>query len=1477
MLRNQIKQTYTHIARAIKVGSTIAIGLASLLGTGLIAYNPSSIKANAAPVYSCPAGSVLVGTSCQSFTCADDSAPVGGNCAANQYGLSECNTAPAGATRVLLPYYQVAYGGGLCTTKPDLFRIGSCNAGGVWPEPTQSLGAPAGNTSYSTNGKYWWDPAVSAGTQWDYIHGNGTQGIAPLGRTGVAYGVGANFSAYIANNNWKPLINPFLDPNVYENNGQNYENVLNAFNQDALQNNMCTQYKIANIVCTIPRTGNVGPLCNQYKYTFERLGNSRACDPGYGVYMRPTSRGHSIGTTLGNWDASIDNDILTRGITSLCMKYGTPTAGLQSIGYSTGYRPKSCNSIGLVEVYGTDIDGGDQESDSLCIPGSPQPASAVGKTITTQATLTSNSPDGYLDGISNTGVASGWATDADMPNTPLDVHFYLDGTPTASGTYIGKTTASYVRPDLPAPYNTGNNGYGYKIPSAYCDGQYHTLTAYAIDVPAGTNNNTKLGGSPAGFTLTPAQCSTTITQSNIGPSNNCTTNNTLLVDKVTTNATGSKIQCLFPLSGSTANDYILPSTGIKGSINGATGTSGACVVDNFYQPILYRKVQANQTVGKSAVIEYSPLDGRPNGTNNDNFNNYGGLTAGTGNGAGNLPVKTGWVNDTLADMNGDGKPDMVWRNYDTTGADAGKTIIWFMDKEQITSKVTLATRVIDPNWHIVGAGDFDGDGKADLAWANYATKTVSIWYMSGGNTTDLVSYGFLKLNATDTNTAIIPDGWRIQAVGDMNNNGRAELIWRQITGTGSIAFWSINSAMVNATSRNVYLDTANSQVLSSAYDIPDQAFHIYGAGSLGSDNKTDLVWANNAPANNAPTNVYVWNMDNTTRLSYAIMETFPGNLSPWKISGLGDMDNDGKLDLVYKYYGTGQAYLICPIIPAANSPLGIQPVNVAIGTETPVAKGTALITGTAPVVIGQSNLTAGTCTGAVVGATSTCRYPLTNSGSGNIYALPTTPITVTVPGSPVSQACVIGNNGTSTAELVCNSVPTTGATPGTKSVPTSLGGSPTASLVLTAPIPTTIGLTNLVAGTCTSVVTASLTTCEYPLTGDANNNYTLPTSPITVTVPGSTTSPACILVNNGTTGAKLVCNNVPTTGATAGTKQVPTSLGASPAATLVLSTVPPTTITASNLTNGMCNPGSVSLGTTTTCEYPLTGDTNNNYTLPNTGIKAQVPGATNPSDACTLTNNGTTGAKLTCSNVPTAGTGLGQTNVPTTLGGTAVATLTVVASGTTSTVALKVMLAGAFDGSTSMMKTTLNTKNLVPMMQPYNDATFGYTGTEMVTTMPTDAVDWVLVELRQGTTTITKKAGLLLASGNIIDVTSTSGIVFNNLPTASYQVIVRHRNHLAVATNTPISLIAGQGVTLDMTDNSNVKGANQTMLKTGVYGMRLANTNGNNAINASDRTISRQAADANNIYRQADVNMDGIVNSQDRTLSRLANEAIEVI
>ncbi|MCI0471957.1 MAG: cohesin domain-containing protein, partial [Ignavibacteria bacterium] len=127
---------------------------------------------------------------------------------------------------------------------------------------------------------------------------------------------------------------------------------------------------------------------------------------------------------------------------------------------------------------------------------------------------------------------------------------------------------------------------------------------------------------------------------------------------------------------------------------------------------------------------------------------------------------------------------------------------------------------------------------------------------------------------------------------------------------------------------------------------------------------------------------------------------------------------------------------------------------------------------------------------------------------------------------------------------------------------------------------------------------------------------------------------------------------------------------------------------------------------------------------------------------------------------------------------------------------LKVFLQGPFNTTTNLMNTSLNTAGYIPLNQPYNVAPWNYTGTESVASgffgLNTTVVDWVLVELRTGTggtTTVSKKAGLLKSNGSIVDYRDpNTPIIFEGVASGNYYVVIRHRNHLGVMTSSTVSL-----------------------------------------------------------------------------------------
>ncbi|MCC7373045.1 MAG: VCBS repeat-containing protein [Verrucomicrobiales bacterium] len=91
-----------------------------------------------------------------------------------------------------------------------------------------------------------------------------------------------------------------------------------------------------------------------------------------------------------------------------------------------------------------------------------------------------------------------------------------------------------------------------------------------------------------------------------------------------------------------------------------------------------------------------------------------------------------WVPVATADLNADGKTDILWRNSST-----GRVIVWMMNGVTRTSTVTLwaASAAGDSLWVPMATGDFNADGKPDILWRNSSTGRVIVWYLNGTTTT----------------------------------------------------------------------------------------------------------------------------------------------------------------------------------------------------------------------------------------------------------------------------------------------------------------------------------------------------------------------------------------------------------------------------------------------------------------------------------------------------------------------------------------------------------------------------------------------------------------------------------------------------------------------------------------------------------------------------------------------------------------------
>jgi lysophospholipase L1-like esterase len=197
-------------------------------------------------------------------------------------------------------------------------------------------------------------------------------------------------------------------------------------------------------------------------------------------------------------------------------------------------------------------------------------------------------------------------------------------------------------------------------------------------------------------------------------------------------------------------------------------------------------------------------------------------------------------------------------------------------------------------------------------------------------------------------------------------------------------------------------------------------------------------------------------------------------------------------------------------------------------------------------------------------------------------------------------------------------------------------------------------------------------------------------------------------------------------------------------------------------------------------------------------------------------------------------------------------------------VAIKVFLQGPYSGGDSMF-TVLNQDGYIPLSQPYNIAPWNYDGDENVTAIPPGVVDWILVELRTGTsplTTVARRAAFLKQDGSVVDLDGVSHVKFKNITSGEYYIVIMHRNHLAIMSADTVS-IPNVNVYDFTKSQSQAYGTNSMAdLGGGKFGMFVGDNNNDGVISVGDyNEIAKYISQKG--YFIPDDNMNGVVGLPD--------------
>jgi hypothetical protein len=145
-----------------------------------------------------------------------------------------------------------------------------------------------------------------------------------------------------------------------------------------------------------------------------------------------------------------------------------------------------------------------------------------------------------------------------------------------------------------------------------------------------------------------------------------------------------------------------------------------------------------------------------------------------------------WKMAGTGDFDQDGKPDIAWHHRVS-----GEAVLWFMNGSALQGGTfTSPPGLTDTQWQVGGVADFNADHKPDLLWRHQGSGQNVVWFMNGAA---------LVTGTFTTPAALADTNWKISAVGDYTvpADGKPDIVWRHAV-SGQNVIWFMDGVVLQS-------------------------------------------------------------------------------------------------------------------------------------------------------------------------------------------------------------------------------------------------------------------------------------------------------------------------------------------------------------------------------------------------------------------------------------------------------------------------------------------------------------------------------------------------------------------------------------------------------------------------------------------------------------------------------------------------------